>query len=249
MVEIFEPVLEKIGGLKRIYLDSPGNGESEAPESIQSSDQVLDVMEQFIDKIVGDQQLLLAGYSYGGYLSLGLIHRRPEQIGGVLLLCPLVEPDESKRHIPNLEIRKVDAEFLDSLDVEFRKALLSGQFGMVVVQPRVFTRADKVYTPGHQAANADFLRRIQEKSYSFSFDVKQISFEKPSLILTGRQDNSVGYQDAMRIASNFERASFAVLDAAGHSLPLEQEPVFEALVMEWLERVDSFALDSHIGEV
>ena len=119
---------------------------------------------------------------------------------------------------------------------------------MVVVNPRVFTRAEKVYTPGHQAANADFLRRLQDKGYSFSFDIDQLSFEKPALILTGLQDNSVGYQDAMAMAGQFKRASFAILDAAGHSLPLEQEFVFEALVREWLERVMAYEHDMDLAQ-
>jgi pimeloyl-ACP methyl ester carboxylesterase len=247
MAEIFEPVFEELGGWKRVYLDSPGNGESEAPDWIRSSEQVLDVVEQFIDRVIPEKDFLLVGYSAGAYLSLGLTYRRPEQIEGVMLLCPLVEPDESKRQIPTSELRKVDPEFLQSLDSDFREALLSGQTGVVVVQPRVFERMDRVYTPAHEVANTEFLNRIKEEGYSFSFDVLQVSFDKPSLILTGRQDSSVGYLDTWKIVSRFERASFAVLDAAGHGLPLDQEQSFGVLVKEWLERVECFGHDSKLG--
>ncbi len=248
MIEIFEPIFRDLDGWKRIYLDSPGNGKSEAPDWIESSDQVLQVVEEFIDRVVPGEDLLLAGYSYGGYLSMGLVSRRPKQIKGVLLVCPLVEPDDNKRHIPSSELRKVNLGFFDSLDAGLRGLLTSGQMGMVVVQPRSFERAERVYTPGHQAANAEFLNRIREQAYSFSFDILQTQFEKPALIITGRQDNSVGYLDAWKLVERFKRASFAVLDAAGHGLPLEQEEVFASLVREWIERVEAFGQDSSLSQ-
>ncbi|CAM02087.1 hypothetical protein SACE_2808 [Saccharopolyspora erythraea NRRL 2338] len=36
---------------------------------------------------------------------------------------------------------------------------------------------------------------------------------------------------------HYPRASFAVLDVAGHNLPIEQPELFGALVLEWLDRV------------
>ncbi|MFD0695142.1 alpha/beta fold hydrolase [Paenibacillus sp. GCM10027628] len=61
----------------------------------------------------------------------------------------------------------------------------------------------------------------------------------PALILTGRQDAICGYQDPWQTLMNvFPRATFAVLDGAGHLLPMEQPNVFQALTLDWLERVD-----------
>ena len=74
----------------------------------------------------------------------------------------------------------------------------------------------------------------------FSFDVDKLNnkFDKPTLILLGRQDNCVGYKDAWNILENFPRATFAVLDRAGHSLQIEQEELFNSLINEWLVRVN-----------
>ena len=62
-------------------------------------------------------------------------------------------------------------------------------------------------------------------------------FNKPTLILLGRQDSSVGYKDAWSILDNYPRATFAVLDKAGHNLQIEQVEVFNSLVNEWLVRI------------
>ncbi|KAK5055226.1 hypothetical protein LTR84_012976 [Exophiala bonariae] len=68
------------------------------------------------------------------------------------------------------------------------------------------------------------------------------SFPVPTLIVTGRQDTDVGYRDACRILSFYERATFVTLDHAGHDLPVGegQTRVFRALVVEWLRRVQDY---------
>jgi pimeloyl-ACP methyl ester carboxylesterase len=53
----------------------------------------------------------------------------------------------------------------------------------------------------------------------------------------GRQDDHVGYRDQWDLLEHYPRASFAVLDRAGHNLQQEQPVLFEALVEEWLDRV------------
>lgn len=63
-------------------------------------------------------------------------------------------------------------------------------------------------------------------------------FERPSLILAGRQDASVDYSDTWSISGNYPRSTFAVLDRAGHDLQIEQEKLFNVLVNERLDRLE-----------
>ena len=76
------------------------------------------------------------------------------------------------------------------------------------------------------------------RSVPLSYNTIQIFFSKPTLILTGRQDNSVGYRDVWDLIENFPRATYAVLDRAGHFLSVEQNTLMKALINEWLDRVD-----------
>lgn len=62
-----EPVFNAVSGYRRIYPDLPGMGRSPAPENITSADDVLAVFLAFIDGVIGDQPLLVAGHSVGGY--------------------------------------------------------------------------------------------------------------------------------------------------------------------------------------
>jgi pimeloyl-ACP methyl ester carboxylesterase len=63
-------------------------------------------------------------------------------------------------------------------------------------------------------------------------------FPAPALIFAGRQDSRSGYHEAWQILENYPRATFAVLDRAGHAVVLEQRALFASLVSEWLDRVE-----------
>ncbi len=82
--------------------------------------------------------------------------------------------------------------------------------------------------------------RLNVETRTFSFDIDRVSvlFEKPTLILMGRQDAHVGYRDGWDILEFYPRATFVVLDRAGHALGVEQEGLFQAIVNEWLDRVE-----------
>jgi pimeloyl-ACP methyl ester carboxylesterase len=90
-------------------------------------------------------------------------------------------------------------------------------------------------------ADNDFFDRLKNQGYAFSFNVDELKekFEKPSLFILGKQDSCVGHKDAWSKLDNYPRATFAVLDKAGHDLQLEQTELFNHLVNEWLDRVSS----------
>ena len=92
---------------------------------------------------------------------------------------------------------------------------------------------------GLKVADTAYLEQLTNKRYEFSFDVDSLPepYDKPTLIVAGRQDASVGYNDAWSIIENYPRATLAVLDSAGHNLQIEQAQVFNTLVSEWLDRV------------
>jgi pimeloyl-ACP methyl ester carboxylesterase len=56
--------------------------------------------------------------------------------------------------------------------------------------------------------------------------------------MMGRQDAAVGWRDAWKVIEQYPRASFVVLDRAGHGLGVEQRGLFQALTAEWLDRVE-----------
>ncbi|MDY3918749.1 MAG: alpha/beta hydrolase [Candidatus Limivivens sp.] len=228
-----EPVFQKVCGYKRIYVDLPGMGRSGAPAEFASADKILEVLVSFLQDTV-KENFLLAGESYGGYLVRGILVKLPERTDGMLLLCPVAVPDSGRRVVPKPEEDLRDPVFLESLDEEARKDFC--QFA-VLADEQIYTRFREKIAPGLKLFDASFVNRLKQ-AYAFSFDVdgeiRKLHFRKPVLFLCGRQDACVGYQDQWRLLEDYPRASFSVIDAAGHNLQIEQPELFETLVKNWL---------------
>ena len=79
--------------------------------------------------------------------------------------------------------------------------------------------------------------------FSFDVDTLPTPFDGPTLMLTARQDHLCGYRDAWDLLDNYPRATFAVLDRAGHFVNIEQDVLCQALMREWLDRVEEYAAD------
>jgi len=231
-----EPVFSQREGWKRIYIDLPGMGKTEGHASIQNSDGMLDLVLKFIDTIIPDESFLIAGESYGGYITRGVISKRKEKIDGVAFICPLIIPDASMRQVPPHTVIYRDNKFLSQLNTEERENF-SSKF--VVLNEYNWQRYLEEIIAGIKLADEAFLTKIL-KQYAFSFEVdSQISlYEKPSLFLLGKQDSVTGYRDAWNLLDKYPRATFAVLDKAGHNLQIEQDALFHSLINEWLDRVE-----------
>ncbi|WP_025026273.1 alpha/beta fold hydrolase [Caldalkalibacillus mannanilyticus] len=237
MIGCMEPVFRARDGYKRIYIDLPGMGKSESADWIISADVMLDIIIEFINKIIPIENFLLVGESYGGYLSRGVIHKMADRVDGLLLICPVIIADTKKRTVPEHIVLIKDQELLFNLTPEEAEHFSS----MSVVQSQhIYGRYRDEIVEGTKLADPIFLEKYRENGYEFSFDVDQLNkkFTRPALVLVGRQDSVVGFKDMWRILDNFTRATFSVLDRAGHNLQIEQEEVHNCLVNEWLNRVE-----------
>ncbi len=98
MVGAMEPIFSSQNGWQRIYIDLPGMGQTPGAAWITSSDQMLDVVDEFVAQVIGDASFAVAGLSYGAYIARGLLHRRFAQINGLFLFAPIVDPEQSDPH-------------------------------------------------------------------------------------------------------------------------------------------------------
>ena len=221
-------------GWQRIYLDLPGMGKTPGAKWISSSDDMLKVLEQFIDHLVPNQRFLVAGLSYGGYLARGLVYRRGAEIDGVLLSVPSIGYPAEDLPPRSKVIR--DMKIVAQAHVEnmawFEDDVVSENVGALE-----YARIINAMPPGDEA----FLMRLRRnRVFSFDVDAPPRPLEAPSLFILGRQDHLVGYRRQWRLLENYPRATYAVLDGAGHFVWGEKTTLCEALVSDWLDRVEEW---------
>jgi pimeloyl-ACP methyl ester carboxylesterase len=234
MMHAMEPNFKNRTGWKRIYIDLPGMGKSEGQPSIENSDDMLEAVLAILDELIPDQSFIVCGYSYGGYMARGIVESRQDRVRGLMLLAPMVIPDTEKRELPQQVVLKKDPDLLSNLSSLESEAFTA--MGVVQGQREWERFRDDILLPSTHT-NEEFVNSIREGGYGFTFELSH-TLDCPTLIVTGRQDHVVGYQDAWRLIDNYPRAAFAVLDMGGHNVQIEQEDVFDSLVQNWLDRLE-----------
>ena len=231
-----EPLFTNRPGFRRIYLDLPGMGDTPAPSRIRSSNDVLDLVLGFVDTLIGDEDFLVVGHSAGGYLARGITHRRPQQVAGLALICPLMSDAasdaESDEHGPVEVAEDLGVGLTPEQDAEFR-----GYF--VIQTPTTARRFLDAVAPVLGRFDAEGLERI---AGSWELDPSPETgppYDKPTIILTGRRDAFVGYRSQWRLMDHYWRASFATIEPAGHALPHEQPQILDALLGAWLDETSA----------
>ncbi|KAF7173021.1 hypothetical protein CNMCM5623_005130 [Aspergillus felis] len=241
----FEPIFNKTPGFRRIYVDLPGMGTTPA-NNVKDLDDIYLRLVQFIDSRLGRSRFLLVGSSCGGYLARAIAHKYNEQVDGLLLRVPLIEPKDSMRDLDAFKPLVANEQLMSTVSAEDRALL-----GNVLVQTPAYLKAlkakyDEVFLPAEKAADNKVLDPIRADPHryqlSFSLDNEGAKFFAPTLIVCGRQDESVGYRDSLRLLELYPRSTYAVLDRGTHGLPIDQSEtsVFEALVRDWIFRVDEW---------
>lgn len=222
----------------RVYVDLPGHGRSnDAPLSLASSDAILKESLAVMDEIAPNKEFAVVGQSYGGYIALGMMRACPERLLGSALICPLtVDSLEGRRTEEGGAILKDEA-FLSTLTDAERQSFLQNA---VRADRDAWLRFRDEEAPGFANANPSFLEAVDRNfplTHGASEFLKGPGFEKPSVVVCGRQDSMVGYLDQARLLPKLSRGTMAILDIAGHNLQFEQPELFCALMAEWLQRL------------
>ena len=148
---------------------------------------------------------------------------------GLALICPPGRNlEKSERLVPERQVLRPDPELLASLD-----APLAEEFADVAVvqTPETVRRFRDEILAGLHLADTAAMERIKQRWQLAEHPPEgDGQFDRPSLILTGRQDDSTGYLEQFALLPHYPRATYAVLDVAGHNLQIEQPALFDALM-------------------
>ena len=219
----FEPALDGVPGLRRIYPDLPGTGRTAAPDTLRGSDDVLEALLRLGHEVAGGSPYLLAGHSAGAYFAQAMAARRPEQVAGLALVCPLLP---GVRDVPQ---HRVVAGEPGLGDEEFR-----GYF--VLHTPGMLERYERFVAPSAALVDVAAQERMGQRWELTPHPGPP--YAGPALVVAGRLDSTVGSAAAEEYAGSLPHATLAVVDDAGHALPHEQPALLRALLAEWLTRVE-----------
>lgn len=224
---------------KRIYLDLPGMGKTLINSSVKSTDDMRDFILEFVEMMIPNTNYLLVGKSYGGYLSRGILRNDPNRISGIFQICPLVFCETQEENSPKRIVLEIE-EGIES--VVPKEEMVYFDLFHVRQTKEVWNQYQAHILPATKLANYDFLNNILEKNKAFKekIDSQNNEYLFPAVMLAGRQDWCVGYTDLWKILEQYKRASYVVVDKAGHNLEYEQPDIFKTNFVKWLEDVEEY---------
>lgn len=228
-----ETSFEGTPNFERIYVDLVGMDESPSNTKVKGSDELLQLLVEFIKEIVRESPFILIGESFGGYLSLALIKYFKTQILGMFLICPCVIGNKEKRVLPekiNLPAHPID---ISASEKEAYDAFINMA---VVINENTWKRYYEEVWTGIKKADGNFLSTFEENYVLTEEDeFTKIHFQNPAVFLMGRQDHMVGFEDTLSLRKNFSQGTFAILNGVGHNLQIEQPELFDCFLTNFLE--------------
>ena len=97
-------------------------------------------------------------------------------------------------------------------------------------------RYERYVAPAAALVDREALERIGER-WALTPDHAP-AYTRPTVVVAGRLDSTVGYAAAIDLVDHYPHASLAVVDNAGHALPHERPELVRALLADWLARVE-----------
>ncbi|MDQ5856799.1 MAG: alpha/beta hydrolase [Acidobacteriota bacterium] len=194
--------------------DLPGRGNSEAPAPT-SVEAHVDFLESILGQIEGP--VGLAGFSFGGYVALALMKRRPEKVRALALVDTRASADDdagrAKRDETIAAVRANGvAPLVESMPAKLLSPESMGRADLVERVRRIISRQK----PETVAAD---LTAMRDRPDSNDF-LREISV--PTLVVVGERDLLTPPADSEAMAAAIPEARLVVIPGAGHLTPMER---------------------------
>lgn len=232
----FESSFTDRPGWRRIHLDLPGHGRTPAGSHPATADAVADTVADIVRRLAGDRPFALCGSSFGGLMARDMVARFGDQVAGLALIAPVATTLERRR-------RAIHRTFDDRLPVADPNGAdpdLVAEFSANAVDrsEAAWTAFTNYVAPGLIAHDQEFTGRLARSfDLTVSPEDRFSTFDRPALVITGRQDGAVGYEDQFDLLGSYPRMTYVALDRAGHNVHLDQPDLTRALFGGWLDQL------------
>lgn len=227
-----EPVFDSHPCYRRIYLDLPGHGDSPRLPGPTSALTVTEAVIEWIGDVVGDQPFAVIGQSFGGQIARAVTARFGPQVLGSALLVPVVRWGEDRTLPPETIIERDDV-FLASLPLAERE-----MFAHVVTRldRPLWKQLEEYLLPGWRVHDRGAAAGLEDDFLLPRWPEQEAPpHQGPHLLVTGRQDALVGWQDQLALLPHYPHMTAAIIDGVGHNPQIETPDIVHDLVGRWLD--------------
>lgn len=222
--------MEHLEGWRRIAPDLRGMGRSDAPDLGYSMTTYADDLAALLESL-GVAQVVLCGFSMGGYVALEFLRRFRERVRALILMDTRAESDSPDgrraRDVAIQGARENGSRFVaDSM----LPKLFAKESAEAVGEPWRHAERMILATPVPGMVGALSAMRDRADSTALLESVVDL----PALIVVGEHDRITPPASAHRMASALAASRLEVVPDAGHLVPLEQPAQTTALLADFL---------------
>jgi 3-oxoadipate enol-lactonase len=228
--DMWRPQLERPpAGWRLIAPDFRGFGDTPIDsQDVGVDDYAADILLLMDD--LGLERPVIAGLSFGGYVSFALFRRAPDRIGGLVLADTRSTTDTedglaARRTLLEAIRREGVAMVPDRQIPKVLGATTRRERPEVVAEVRRLIEGNRA--PGIEAAIVALMRRPDSTG-----DLSRI--EVPTLIIVGEEDEVTPIADAAAMHRAIRGSSLTILPRAGHLSNLEAADAFSTTISTWV---------------
>lgn len=226
--QMWRPQVAALTRTYRVVLpDLRGFGESDgAPSSVEELAEDVHALVEHL----GLPQVVLGGFSMGGYVLFRSLARHADRVKAVMLLDTRAEPDT-----PEGRQRRYAA--IDRITSEGPQGFLE-DFLQLVVSPRTMESRPEIMAEVRRLMERDILpsltgalRALAERPDSTPL---LATMRVPTLIVVGEDDKATPVDSARKMHEAIKGSNLVIIPGAGHVSNLEQPDLFNSALLEFL---------------
>lgn len=223
-------------GTQRLYLDLPGHGRTPPLAGRGGLPEYADWFVDAIDDLVGSRRpFALVGNSMGGALVREAVARRKRRVAGVALIAPVIDPVMARRHVAEHVVDEPNPDLMHRLPLgqvlDFVRMGVNQSFD-------AWRRYQRYILPGIRAFDREAYARLEERYILPDVPERTFgTFDGPTLVVCGRCDQIVGYEDQEAVLSHYPNARYAVIERAGHNVYVDRPDQVGALLRDWADEL------------
>ncbi|KAJ6786106.1 hypothetical protein PWT90_02462 [Aphanocladium album] len=230
-----------------LVYDGRGSGESDSKGPLTDERWIADLDE--IRGWAGEENFVLAGGSYGGFLALGYTLAHPERVRALILRDTWAYGFRAALRAVNTIARSTEIK----TDPEQQLRLWSGcvrdntdfETGVNAIFP-IYTAKKQNTVPATK--DDDFEKaqpryRYETHNAAFSYSVPRFDIrarlgeiEAPTLVVVGRHDPVTPVEESQEIHDNIKGSVLEIFENSGHSPPSEEPELFQERLWHFLDK-------------